>query len=759
MFSAFEVFLTGGNTAQAAASVTLTASGYSDPDAEDAHKASQWVVRNPSSTVFDSGTDTTHKLSITLASTYFTAGTTYWWKVRYQDEHDVWSDYSDEASFVYTSSGASAVPSSGSSATSTVSGTTSATASATVATSETVNPWVSATTTASVYPCGPLYCVADLDRVEGNFDCDTGLVTVSYRMYNATIAAKIGQTLNGRIAGVINDIYIVFEENNNYYERIANNVDYTESYRWETLPGYSWSYLTTTVEVKVPATLIAKYPNSKKVRLLVHSYENLGQSWGDSVSLVAGWSDYANPSEMAARSNDIAVDCPIVIGPDIIEKPCLMEIITPRHNDEWLVGEQAQTQWQDDQEYAGEMPSVSIALSRDGGRTVSDPLLVRGENSGLLSLKVLNRYRSGKAVLQYIGFDRNGEPVSFCQSERFKIKGPWVVDVLGRSVGKILPIILFLGALLSAIPLLLLLIAMIPAISRLLSRLGVLFMPPAWPKERPAWGIVYDAVTKKPLQRVIMRIYSEPDGKARDVQTSNERGEFGFLVPRGKYSIIASASGYSFPTHIIVADTDGKYHHLYRGGKIFISASTKGNIEKAPIQINIPLDPSRLPTFDIAVVGFLSVLNKFTSTIRYPIMIIGTLASVYLVVKYSRFIDWFILALYVILWALELRDALRKKAYGLILDERGNPVDLAIVRIVNMRGKIMTTVVTGDDGKFQASVNPGTYRFDVVKPGYTSTRSEPYRILKLQDLHRVKLRLEKIAKEEGAIRYRTDISS
>lgn len=86
--------------------ITLTASAFSDPDAEDTLQASEWVVRDSGGTVYDQtlGVVTTD----TISSSTFTNGTTYYWKVRYQDNHDVWSDYSDEGVFIY---GSSEVPS------------------------------------------------------------------------------------------------------------------------------------------------------------------------------------------------------------------------------------------------------------------------------------------------------------------------------------------------------------------------------------------------------------------------------------------------------------------------------------------------------------------------------------------------------------------------------------------------------------------------------------------------------------------------
>lgn len=67
------------------------------------HKASQWQITensgNYSSTVFDSGTDTTNLTSINIPGSTLDEGVTYYWRVRHQDETDEWSDWSDETSF------------------------------------------------------------------------------------------------------------------------------------------------------------------------------------------------------------------------------------------------------------------------------------------------------------------------------------------------------------------------------------------------------------------------------------------------------------------------------------------------------------------------------------------------------------------------------------------------------------------------------------------------------------------------------------
>jgi hypothetical protein len=83
---------------------TLQSSAFSDPDIGDTHAASQWQIRTSLgsyswSNIFDSGTDTLDLTSITVPSGTLNYYTSYYWHVRYQDNHNAWSDWSVETFF------------------------------------------------------------------------------------------------------------------------------------------------------------------------------------------------------------------------------------------------------------------------------------------------------------------------------------------------------------------------------------------------------------------------------------------------------------------------------------------------------------------------------------------------------------------------------------------------------------------------------------------------------------------------------------
>jgi LysM repeat protein len=80
---------------------TLTASSFSDPDAGDTQGAAEWVVTRVSdnAVIYDSGTDTADLTSIALPAGALANSVAYSWKVRYQDNHGAWSNYSAPTTF------------------------------------------------------------------------------------------------------------------------------------------------------------------------------------------------------------------------------------------------------------------------------------------------------------------------------------------------------------------------------------------------------------------------------------------------------------------------------------------------------------------------------------------------------------------------------------------------------------------------------------------------------------------------------------
>jgi hypothetical protein len=81
----------------------LDSSAFSDADVGDTHAASQWqvstVAGDYTSPVFDNARLVGSPLTGVVVSPGLETGTTYYWRVRYQDSHGAWSEWSAESSF------------------------------------------------------------------------------------------------------------------------------------------------------------------------------------------------------------------------------------------------------------------------------------------------------------------------------------------------------------------------------------------------------------------------------------------------------------------------------------------------------------------------------------------------------------------------------------------------------------------------------------------------------------------------------------
>ncbi len=98
------------------------------------------------------------------------------------------------------------------------------------------------------------------------------------------------------------------------------------------------------------------------------------------------------------------------------------------------------------------------------------------------------------------------------------------------------------------------------------------------------WGVVYDSVTKEPLDPVIVKlIYA--DGREAETVVSDIAGRYGFLARPGKFKIFARKTNYSFPSKFASTYTDGIYENLYHGE--FFTLSEESEV----VGPNIPMDP------------------------------------------------------------------------------------------------------------------------------------------------------------------------
>ncbi|MBU1167033.1 hypothetical protein KKC60_01330, partial [Patescibacteria group bacterium] len=117
------------------------------------------------------------------------------------------------------------------------------------------------------------------------------------------------------------------------------------------------------------------------------------------------------------------------------------------------------------------------------------------------------------------------------------------------------------------------------------------------------WGVAYDALTKEPLDLVIVRLVDEATGKIVQTRVTGADGKYGFLVdPQKKYRLEIKKSHYQFPSKYLAGvKKDEVFSDLYYGEDITFAddrLDKKREIddeevgtEYGYIARDIPLDP------------------------------------------------------------------------------------------------------------------------------------------------------------------------
>jgi hypothetical protein len=98
------------------------------------------------------------------------------------------------------------------------------------------------------------------------------------------------------------------------------------------------------------------------------------------------------------------------------------------------------------------------------------------------------------------------------------------------------------------------------------------------------WGIVYDSISKQPLDPVIVKLMYV-DGREFETCVTDIAGRYGFLARPGKFKIYVRKTNYLFPSRYAAGQTDGIYENLYHGEFFTLE---KDYEVLAP---NIPMDP------------------------------------------------------------------------------------------------------------------------------------------------------------------------
>lgn len=230
-------------------------------------------------------------------------------------------------------------------------------------------------------------------------------------------------------------------------------------------------------------------------------------------------------------------------------------------------------------------------------------------------------------------------------------------------------------------------------------------------RKRQPWGVVYDAVTKRPLDPAYVTIHTA-DGKQVAESITDLDGRYEFFLPSQQYAMMAHKTHYQFPsTHLRGRARDEVYDNLYFGENF----TTQPN---EVITRNIPLDPVEFDwnEFEKNAQGQFHFYKKHYHRLRwlgYGLFGLGLVLSLFTLWVHPTWWNSLAVGLYGIMLLLHF-VWLPKRRSSALRYHHGGPIPFAVIKIYSARLKRQVkTTVTDAFGRFYVLLQPGKYYWTV----------------------------------------------
>ncbi|PJB23310.1 hypothetical protein CO112_01130 [Candidatus Dojkabacteria bacterium CG_4_9_14_3_um_filter_150_Dojkabacteria_WS6_41_13] len=233
-------------------------------------------------------------------------------------------------------------------------------------------------------------------------------------------------------------------------------------------------------------------------------------------------------------------------------------------------------------------------------------------------------------------------------------------------------------------------------------------------KRKKKWGIVYDAVTKKPLARVVVRLIEVSSGKVVDTSVTDAQGLLRLYAPVGKYLVTVKHPQYNFPSTLVKETIDGGYAGVYRGEIIEIAST------QTTVLISIPLDPIKLSGALKLKVQGVAFVEKIGNIGSFSILGVGLLYSSYAAIAYPHMFNYVAVSMYLLLLtAKTVLTTAHPKIAGTVKTQGGDIVSGIEIGLYDK--EFMTLVYrtfTNAEGKYVFFVVGGNYRLQIMDNRY-----------------------------------------
>lgn len=241
---------------------------------------------------------------------------------------------------------------------------------------------------------------------------------------------------------------------------------------------------------------------------------------------------------------------------------------------------------------------------------------------------------------------------------------------------------------------------------------------------RRRWGVVYNSITKKPVDLALVRLYDAMTDKLIASRVTDALGRYLFLVDPGEYKITVEKPGFAFPSLLLRhAKNDAEYADIYYGENITI-----GILGKSAIIANIAIDPN-----DIKITDKEALRNISRDHLK---RIIGSLGPIFALLYFIFFPSLYsgILVLLHLFATLAFHRYSAKQIrnyWGHVYDKTDKkPISRAVTRIFSSEyGRMLEYYVTDSKGRYGFLVGANRYYVTGDKPGYETAKTNDINLL------------------------------
>ena len=246
-------------------------------------------------------------------------------------------------------------------------------------------------------------------------------------------------------------------------------------------------------------------------------------------------------------------------------------------------------------------------------------------------------------------------------------------------------------------------------------------------KRNEPWGVVYDSVTKRPLDPAYVIAALRESAQSKGEAITDLDGRFGFFLNPGEYTIVANKTHYKFPSDKLKGRShDELYDNLYFGDPFQVR-------EGGVVQYNIPLDPVEFDWNEYAknqdkVFQIYSKKKNIRLWVFNTIFFFGLIFSLLsLIIAYSL-LNLAVVLIYAIIFFFQVFWRVAHRPTFIVSKTTGKPLPFALIKVwLPGINTVVKKTVSDQSGRYYFLVPPGRYFLTVEEKLPDSTYKEVMR--------------------------------